>query len=61
MKKLSIAIFFLALPALCAASDGPLLLRKPAVSRTQIAFTYAGDLWVVSRDGGDARRLTTGV
>ena len=61
MKKLSIAIIFLALTALCAASDGPLLLRKPAVSRTQIAFTYAGDLWVVSRDGGEARRLTTGV
>lgn len=61
MKKISIAILLFALPALCAASDGPLLLRKPAVSRAQIAFTYAGDLWVVSRDGGDARRLTTGV
>ncbi|HEY3926905.1 MAG TPA: PDZ domain-containing protein [Candidatus Koribacter sp.] len=30
------------------------------MSQTQIAFTYAGDLWVVGRDGGDARRLTAG-
>jgi tricorn protease len=36
-----------------------LLLRKPALSRTQIVFTYAGDLWTVPRDGGEAKRLTT--
>jgi tricorn protease len=34
------------------------LLRQPTVSRTQIAFSYAGDLWIVDRAGGDARRLT---
>jgi tricorn protease len=28
------------------------------VSRSEIAFTFAGDLWTVSRSGGDARRLT---
>jgi len=38
-----------------------LLLQKPAVSRTQIAFVFAGDLWIVSRDGGEARRLTSGI
>ena len=42
-----------------AQSDPPLLLRFPMVSRTQIVFTYGGNLWIVSRDGGDARRLTT--
>jgi tricorn protease len=36
------------------------LLHKPALSRTQIVFSYAGDLWSVAREGGDARRLTTG-
>jgi tricorn protease len=41
--------------------DTPLLLQRPTVSKTQVAFGYAGDLWVVGRDGGDARRLTTGV
>ncbi|HSH16477.1 MAG TPA: protease, partial [Verrucomicrobiae bacterium] len=37
------------------------LYQTPTVSRTQIVFSYAGDLWIVPRDGGDARPLTTGV
>ncbi len=37
------------------------LLRNPAVSATQIVFEYANDLWIVNRDGGEARRLTSGV
>jgi tricorn protease len=48
-------------PAASAQSDPPLLLRFPTVSKTQIVFNYAGDLWIVSREGGDARRLTAGV
>ena len=39
---------------------GPLLLREPAVGRTHIAFSYAGDIWIVPREGGEARRLTAG-
>ena len=35
------------------------LLRQPTVSASEIAFSYAGDLWVVPKAGGDARRLTT--
>ena len=42
-------------------ADSPVLLQRPAVSRTQIAFVYADDIWVVNRQGGEARRLTTGV
>jgi tricorn protease len=41
--------------------DHHLLLQKPTVSRTQIVFAYAGDLWTVGREGGQASRLTTGV
>ena len=47
--------------------DGPArepdatMLRYPDVSSTHIVFVYAGDLWIVSREGGDAKRLTTGV
>jgi tricorn protease len=45
----------------CApAPDKPLLLRHPAISRTQIVFSFANDLWSVPREGGDAVRLTTG-
>jgi tricorn protease len=41
-------------------AESPLLLQKPAVSASQIAFSYAGDLWTVGREGGDASRLTAG-
>ncbi len=51
----------LATVLLAAQSDAPLLLRFPTVSKTDIVFNYAGDLWIVSRDGGNARRLTSGV
>ncbi|MCU1294920.1 MAG: protease, partial [Bryobacterales bacterium] len=38
----------------------PLLLRNPSISKTQIVFEYANDLWIVSRAGGPAMRLTSG-
>jgi tricorn protease len=65
MRKLRLALLFvltavLVLPA-AAQSDPPLLLRYPSVSKTQIVFNYGGDLWTVSRDGGEARRLTSDI
>src|SRR5260370_36783165 len=55
-------LWFLAMPELLAQSANPYaLLRKPAVSKTQIAFSYGGDLWVVDRGGGEAKRLTSDV
>lgn len=46
-------------PALCA--DGPpLLLQRPSLSATSIAFDHGGEIWSVGRDGGEARRLVTG-
>ncbi|HEX9128977.1 MAG TPA: PDZ domain-containing protein [Gemmatimonadaceae bacterium] len=35
------------------------LLSQPAVSGTNVAFIYAGDLWTARLDGADVRRLTT--
>ncbi|HEU0185654.1 MAG TPA: PDZ domain-containing protein, partial [Blastocatellia bacterium] len=43
------------------AQEKPLLMRQPTMSRTQIVFSYAGDLWIAPRNGGEASRLTTGV
>ena len=34
----------------------PLLLQSPSVSKTRIAFTYGGDVWIVDRSGADAHR-----
>lgn len=56
-----IVVSFAAASVSFGQGEKPLLLREPTVSRTQIAFAYAGDIWVASREGGDARRLTTGV
>ena len=46
--------------ALSAHASGPLLMQKPTLSKTHISFSYAGDLWLVSREGGEARLLTSG-
>ena len=45
----------------CASawSASPLLLRNPSLNQERIAFVYAGDIWTVSRGGGEARRLTS--
>jgi len=42
-----------------SASQAPLLLRNPSLSQDKIAFRYADDIWTVSRQGGDAERLTS--
>jgi tricorn protease len=34
------------------------LLAQPAISKTHIAFIYAGDLWAADLDGKNVRRLT---
>src|SRR5262249_27633765 len=38
----------------------PLLMQKPTVSKTHVVFSYADDLWIVPRSGGEDRRLTSG-
>src|SRR5229473_910190 len=52
-------------PAQAAANqvpDGPTkLLRFADISKDKVVFAYAGDLWIASREGGAARRLTSHV
>jgi tricorn protease len=42
-----------------AAQIDARMLRYPAVSRDRIAFVYAGDVWLVPKEGGAAVRLTS--
>jgi len=49
----------LAVMVAAPASAQTRLLRQPSISATQVAFTYANNIWVASRDGGDARRVTS--
>lgn len=46
-------------PAAAADDRGARLLRHPAVSDEHIVFAHGQDLWIVGREGGEARRLTT--
>lgn len=50
---------FLCLLFNTSMAQGTRLLRQPTISQNNVAFVYANDLWVVSKTGGDARRLTT--
>ncbi|MBD3176749.1 MAG: protease [Armatimonadia bacterium] len=42
-----------------AFAQGTRLLSDPGIGPDSVAFVYAGDVWIASRDGGDARRLTS--
>ncbi len=60
MNKIQ-SVFMLLLLAAGVATGAPSearLLRFPAISGNQIVFTYAGDLYTVSADGGTASKLT---
>jgi tricorn protease len=52
-------LFALALTTPAAAQVSARMFRYPDVSATQIAFVYAGDIWVAPKTGGTAQRLTT--
>ena len=58
---LTILSLFALANACFAQTEPPTLLQKPAFNGSQIVFSYAGDLWIVSREGWAAKHLTTGV
>src|SRR6266542_3647532 len=58
-QRLVFALLFCLTISAVAGAQGTRLLRHPTVSRDSVAFEYAGDLWVVSRSGGQARRATS--
>lgn len=60
MRKIVIA-FLLLLPCATYAASEARLLRFPATNGSDLAFTYAGDLYTVPLAGGTARKLTSHV
>jgi tricorn protease len=54
-----IVILLLILPLSARATDDARLLRFPDINDKLIAFVYAGDIWTVNSNGGEARRLTS--
>src|SRR5512137_860252 len=62
MNRIAVWLVIVLSPV-CFAADRPesyLLAQNPTLNRTHVVFAYAGDLWSVPREGGDARRLTAG-
>ncbi|HEV8384935.1 MAG TPA: hypothetical protein VGQ11_08695, partial [Candidatus Acidoferrales bacterium] len=61
-RIVAVLLFALMMASVAAAqAEKATLYQKPAISKSQIVFVYAGDLWITGRDGGTAERLTTGV
>src|SRR5262245_62614435 len=60
-RATTLVVCLVALSQIGGAAEKPLLAQQPALSATDIVFVFAGDLWMVPRAGGDARRLTTGI
>jgi tricorn protease len=58
LRYLFLALILLLVISNPASANGTRLLRQPSVSRDLVAFEYASDIWVVARNGGQARRLT---
>src|SRR5690348_2137313 len=57
MRRLALLPAFLLLAP--AARAQTRMLRSPSIAGNQIAFAYANNIWIVGRDGGAARRLTS--
>ena len=64
-RRLGITLFLSALLLLLplsggvASAQGSRMLRQPTVSASHIAFVHANDIWLASRAGGRAHRLTS--
>src|ERR1039458_3136183 len=54
------ALFGVGISTSLAAPGAIHLVQKPAMNKTEIVFSYSGDLWRVGREGGVATRLTSG-
>src|SRR4051794_33437917 len=61
MKIFTLAAVLSAVTTSLYAAPGSIhLLQKPTMNKTEIVFSYSGDLWRVGKDGGIASRLTSG-
>ena len=52
-------VVFVAVTSSVEAQVNARMLQYPDVSQTQIVFSYAGDLWVVAKEGGTALKLSS--
>ncbi len=58
-KNLLAAVFLISMAIVSNAQVDASLFRFPDVSENQITFVYAGDIWIVNKEGGVASRLSS--
>ena len=56
-KVLTVVCLFSFLGITLDAQVNARLFRYPDVSKTDITFSYAGDIWIVSKSGGTANKI----
>ena len=59
MKKFIFIIYLSIVGSVTQAQVDAGLFRYPDVSKTQIAFTYANDIWIMPKEGGNAEKLSS--
>jgi len=59
MQKFICSVLFLSLSIAGFAQIDARMFRYPDVSDSQITFSYAGDIWIVSKNGGTATKLSS--
>lgn len=59
LKLFVVILFALGLTLKSSAANDTRLMRYPDINNNLIAFVYAGDIWTVHANGGEARHLTS--
>jgi tricorn protease len=54
-----VCLFLLGSVSTARAQVDARMLQNPDVSQTHIVFSYAGDLWIVAKEGGSAQKLSS--
>ena len=58
-QRLTAFLLFFLISGNLFSMDDARLMRYPDINNQLVAFVYAGDIWTVDADGGQARRLTS--
>ena len=58
-KILGVIAALAIMPVVANAHEDARLMRYPDINGSQIVFVYAGNIWTVGANGGDARQLTS--
>jgi len=59
IKQMQVLVLLFGFSMAVMAHEDARMMRFPDINGNQIVFVYAGDIWTVDAEGGDARQLTS--